>query len=80
MSDKKIKVVQVNALEKTMSTGRTTWEMHEYFLNNGIESYIAVATEAKEPDTYVISNKKARRWSPCFMCIFTYGILYPSKY
>ena len=34
-------VLQINAVYAKSSTGRTTREMHEYFLANGIESYVA---------------------------------------
>lgn len=36
-----MKVLQINAVYAKSSTGRTTREMHEYFLSNGIESYVA---------------------------------------
>lgn len=52
-----IKVIQINVFGKSGSTGRTTWEMHEYFLNNGIESYIAVAQHEECPEGYAISSK-----------------------
>ena len=35
-----MKIVQVNAVYKLASTGRTTMEMHEYLQHNGIESYV----------------------------------------
>lgn len=37
---KNMKIVQVNAVYKLASTGRTTMEMHEYLQHNGIESYV----------------------------------------
>lgn len=36
-----MKVLQINAVYAKSSTGRTTREMHEYFLFNGIDSYVA---------------------------------------
>lgn len=36
-----MKVLQINAVYSKSSTGRTTREMHEYFLTHGIESYVA---------------------------------------
>lgn len=36
-----MKIVQINAVYARLSTGRTTREMHEYFLSHGIESYVA---------------------------------------
>ena len=36
-----MKVVQINAVYAKSSTGRTTREMHEHLLANGIESYVA---------------------------------------
>ena len=35
-----MKVVQINAVYGFSSTGRTTREMHEYLLSNGIDSYV----------------------------------------
>lgn len=35
-----MKIVQINAVYKFLSTGRTTMEMHEYCLQHGVESYV----------------------------------------
>lgn len=40
-----MKILQVNAVYKTKSTGRITMELHNYFKSKGIESYVAYATE-----------------------------------
>lgn len=36
-----MRVLQINAVYKKMSTGRTTSEMHEYMREHGIESFVA---------------------------------------
>ena len=36
-----MKILQINAVYEYSSTGRTTTEMHQYFLDNGIDSYVA---------------------------------------
>ena len=38
---KTMKILQINAVYEKNSTGRTTKEMHDYFLSNNIESYVA---------------------------------------
>lgn len=53
-----MKVLQINAVGKTGSTGRTTWEMHEYFDAHGIENYIATATGAECAESFAISTQK----------------------
>lgn len=58
MLQDKLKVVQVNAVGKTLSTGRTTWEMHQYFKSHGIESFIAVAKGGECEEAYAINSKK----------------------
>lgn len=35
-----MKVVQINAVYEYSSTGRTTTELHEYLLKNGVDSYV----------------------------------------
>ena len=54
-----MRVLQINALGRTLSNGRTTREMHDYFLENGIESYIATARNADCDDAYAISTLDA---------------------
>lgn len=46
-----MKVVQINAVYGFSSTGRTTREMHEYLLANGIDSYVAC------PDLAGLNNR-----------------------
>lgn len=53
-----MKVLQINAVYKKMSTGRTTSEMHEYMLANGVESYVASPDLCGLTDnSFKISNK-----------------------
>lgn len=40
-----MKIVQVNAVYKTKSTGRLMMELHKYFLKKGLDSYAVYATE-----------------------------------
>ena len=40
-----MRVLQVNAVYKTKSTGRIVMEIHKHLQNKGIESYVAYATE-----------------------------------
>lgn len=40
-----MRVLQVNAVYKTKSTGRIVMEMHKHFQSKGIESFVAYATE-----------------------------------
>lgn len=55
-----MKVLQINAVYKTKSTGRIVMEMHKYFQSKGIESYVAYATEntdnSKDPNVFKIGN------------------------
>lgn len=36
-----MKILQINAIYKKFSTGRTTQEMHEYLVSKGLDSYVA---------------------------------------
>ena len=36
-----MRILQINAVYARLSTGRTTKEMHEYFMSHGIDSYVA---------------------------------------
>jgi len=54
-----MRVLQINALGRTTSTGRTTREMHDYFLSHSIESYIATACNKDCDDAYAISTQNA---------------------
>ena len=55
-SDKILSVLQINALGATLSTGRTTREMHNYFLENNIDSYIACPTNKDCNDAFVFNS------------------------
>lgn len=59
--EKKMTVLQINALGKTNSTGRTTREMHDYFCEHGILSYLATARNQDCEDAFAISNKASMR-------------------
>ena len=45
-----MKVLQINAVYNLSSTGRTTTELHEALIANGIESYVAYADTDKPND------------------------------
>ena len=60
-SDKKLSVLQINALGATLSTGRTTREMHNYFLENNIDSYIACPTNKDCNDAFVFNSLNLMR-------------------
>lgn len=52
----KLKVLQINILGATLSTGRTTREMHEYFVAHGIESFMACPTNKDCNDAFAFSS------------------------
>lgn len=54
--DKKLSILQINVLGATLSTGRTTREMHNYFLENNIDSYIACPTNKDCNDAFVFNS------------------------
>lgn len=76
--DKKLTVVQINALGSTFSTGRTTREMHDYFNEHGIKSYLATARNSDCNDAYQISNMNAMHFDT-FLTICTGLEAYHSK-
>lgn len=55
-----MRVLQINAVYKTRSTGCIVKEMHKYFQSKGIESYVAYATEntdtLNDPNVFRIGN------------------------
>lgn len=55
-----LSVLQINVLGKTMSTGRTTREMHDYFLKNGIESHIATSLGEDCDDSFAITTQRGK--------------------
>lgn len=66
-----MKIVQINAVYKFLSTGRTTMEMHEYCLQHGVESYVFCPNISNEAyNIYRISSKLDRKlhglWSRVF--------------
>ncbi len=52
-----MKVLQINILGASLSTGRTTREMHNYFWKNGIESYIACPAPLDCQDAFFFSSR-----------------------
>lgn len=51
-----MKVLQINAVYKLSSTGRTVLELHEFLQKNGIESYVACANKGKSEGVYLIGS------------------------
>lgn len=59
-----MKVLQINALARTKSTGRTVYEMHQELLDRNIESCVAVSYYGKTEEQYgqyVIGTKGEAR-------------------
>lgn len=53
-----MKIVQINAVYRVASTGRTTMEMHEYCIKHGIESYVFCTNINDEANqVYCIGSK-----------------------
>lgn len=48
----KVKVLQINTLAKTKSTGRNVYEMHKEFQNLGIESKVVASALSKSEEQY----------------------------
>lgn len=55
-----MRILQINAVYKTKSTGRIAMEMHKYFQNKGIASYVAYGTEntdtSGDPNVFQVGN------------------------
>lgn len=51
-----MKVLQINAVYKFSSTGRTVLEMHEFLQKNGIESYVACGNKSECESAYLIGS------------------------
>lgn len=55
-----MRILQINAVYKTKSTGRIVMEMHKYFQSKGIESFVAYGTEntdtSNDPNVFRIGN------------------------
>ena len=55
-----MRILQINAVYKTKSTGRIVMEMHKYFQYKGIESFVAYGTEntdtSNDPNVFRIGN------------------------
>lgn len=52
-----MKVLQINAIYKNGSTGRTVWELNNYLTENGIESFTASPKPQGNDDCYLIGDK-----------------------
>ena len=53
-----MRVLQINAVYEKFSTGRTTKELHEAMLANGIESFVASPNlESLTDNSYLIGNR-----------------------
>ena len=66
-----MKIIQINAVYKFASTGRTTMEMHEYCLQHGIESHVFCPNMSdEEHNIYIIGSKLDHKlhalWSRVF--------------
>lgn len=55
--NRKLTVVQINTLGSTLSTGRTTRELHNYFLSHNINSYIVCPAPLDCDDAYFFSSR-----------------------
>lgn len=66
---KKMTVMQINVLGRTKSTGRTTREMHDYFLEHGMSSYIATACNQDCDDAFAISCKLSMHMDTLFSIV-----------
>ena len=55
-----MRILQINAVYKTKSTGRIAMEMHKYFQSKGIESYVAYAVQntdnSGDPNVFQVGN------------------------
>ena len=60
--DSSLSVLQINCLGATMSTGRTTRELHEYLLGAGHRSHIACPTKYDAQDVFAFSNRVMIHW------------------
>lgn len=70
---KHMKILQINGLGRTRSTGRNVYEMHSEFIKIGIESYVAVSAEGMSEEDYgqyIIGNKADMKLHALFSRIF----------
>lgn len=51
-----MKVLQINAVYKIRSTGRIVFELHQFLLKNGIESYVACSDGNDSDEIYLIGS------------------------
>lgn len=66
MNNEAIKVIQINTLGASLSTGRTTREMHNYFINHNIQSYIACPAPLDCDDAFFFSSRNEMRIDTVF--------------
>lgn len=72
-----MKVIQINAVYEYSSTGRTTTEMHEYFLQHGIESYVFCTNkEEKGKNIFKFSGICDKKLHSVLSRIFGYQGMY----
>ena len=62
----KITVVQINPLGASLSTGRTTRELHNYLISKGINSLIACPAQLDCDDAFFFSGKNQMRLDRVF--------------
>ncbi len=66
-----MKILQINAVYKFGSTGRTVFELHNHFLNHGIDSYVAGPFFEKGNDKIIkIGNRLDWKFHALFSRIF----------
>ena len=56
-----LKVIQINTLGATLSTGRTTRELHEFLKINGVESKIVCPAPLDCEDAFFFSSRRAMK-------------------
>lgn len=59
-----MKIVQINGVYRLNSTGRTTYELHQWLKSNNHQSYVFVANEPleKEEGVFVVGSKFDRKY------------------
>ncbi len=57
--ESKMKIIQINILANSRSTGRTTMELHNFLLERGEDSYVAygIGEKTDDPHMFKITNK-----------------------
>lgn len=52
-----MKILQINVVNKVESTGRSTYEIHEYLLDHDFQSFVASTSDEIDSNTYKIGHK-----------------------